>query len=208
MAQIAVYVDGFNVYYGRCRGRRGRKWLDFLSLARSLRPLDEIVKIRYFTARVSGTVADGTKPVRQQVYLRALRTIPILDVHEGYFRTDDEWFPLVAPDPEGPFEAHVWSTQEKGSDVNLATYLLLDGMDGLYQEALVISNDGDLGLPVQMAVERFGPVHVLAPNDKQNVTLEHAASSYERLYESKVRQSQFPETMSDANGTIRKPADW
>ena len=101
----------------------------------------------------------------------------------------------------------MWSTQEKGSDVNLATYLILDGMDRLYEEAVVLSNDGDLGLPVQMAAARFGPVHVYAPNDKPNAPLE-AAAAYERLFESKVRQNQFAPVLADAEGTIRKPADW
>jgi hypothetical protein len=33
----------------------------------------EIIAIKYFTARVSGTSVDQSKPQRQDVYLRALR---------------------------------------------------------------------------------------------------------------------------------------
>ncbi len=35
-------------------------------------------------------------------------------------------------------------------------------MDGLYDEALVISNDSDLVEPIAVANRRFGPVHVVA----------------------------------------------
>ena len=32
--------------------------------------------------------------------------------------------------------------------MNLATYLLLDGLDGLYESAVVISDDSDLEAPI------------------------------------------------------------
>jgi hypothetical protein len=41
----------------------------------------------------------------------------------------------------------VHDTEEKGTDVNLATYLLVDGYEGDYEQALVMSNDADLALP-------------------------------------------------------------
>ena len=34
-------------------------------------------------------------------------------------------------------------TEEKGSDVNLSTYLLLGAFEGDYEQAVVISNDSD-----------------------------------------------------------------
>jgi hypothetical protein len=43
----------------------------------------------------------------------------------------------------------VYHTEEKGSDVNLATRLILDGLDGLWEEAIVISNDSDLESPIR-----------------------------------------------------------
>jgi hypothetical protein len=59
-----------------------------------------------------------------------------------------------------------------------------------------------------LASERFGRVHVFAPNDKPGTDLENAAASYSRLYESAVRQSQFPDEMTDADGTFYKPESW
>ena len=70
-----VYVDGFNLYYRALKGTAW-KWLDLPALfAKILQPHHEIQKIKYFTARVSATPADPSKPQRQDVYLRALRRV-------------------------------------------------------------------------------------------------------------------------------------
>ena len=37
-----------------------------------------------------------------------------------------------------------WVPEEKGSDVNLASHLLVDGFTGKYEVAVVVSNDADL----------------------------------------------------------------
>ena len=67
-----VYVDGFNLYY-RTPKRTPRKWLDVVALfTRVLQPRHRILTVKYFTARVSGTPADPSKPQRQDVFLRAL----------------------------------------------------------------------------------------------------------------------------------------
>ncbi|MCU1222929.1 MAG: hypothetical protein JWQ42_1022 [Edaphobacter sp.] len=52
MANVNVYIDGFNLYYGALK-RTPYKWLDLGLLARTLRPTDTIQQIHYFTARVS-----------------------------------------------------------------------------------------------------------------------------------------------------------
>ena len=49
----------------------------------------------------------------------------------------------------------VWvdKTEEKGSDVNLASHLLHDGFKGLYDAAVIITNDSDLAEPIRMVRE-------------------------------------------------------
>jgi len=68
-----VYVDAFNLYYGCLKGTPYR-WLDLDALCRQLLPRDQIHRIRYFTALVSGRPGDLRQPQRQQAYLRALQT--------------------------------------------------------------------------------------------------------------------------------------
>ena len=79
-----VYVDGFNLYYGALKGRSW-KWLDLPALfAKVLQPQHDILTVKYFTARVSGTRTDPSKPQRQDVYLRALqRHRPEVEVFLG-----------------------------------------------------------------------------------------------------------------------------
>ena len=50
-----VYVDGFNLYYGALKGTPW-KWLDLPALfAKVLQPHHDILAVKYFTARISGT---------------------------------------------------------------------------------------------------------------------------------------------------------
>ena len=49
-----VYVDGFNLFYGALKGTPF-KWLDPVSLfEKVLQPRHDILKVKYFTARVVG----------------------------------------------------------------------------------------------------------------------------------------------------------
>lgn len=50
----------------------------------------------------------------------------------------------------------VIKTEEKGSDVNLALYLLSDGYKNAYDVAVIVSNDSDLLLPIQFAKKELG----------------------------------------------------
>ena len=58
--------------------------------------------------------------------------------------------PLANPQPNGPKFATVVKTEEKGSDVNIATHMVHDAHLGLYDTAVVISNDSDLVEPVKI----------------------------------------------------------
>ena len=59
-----IYVDGFNLYYRALKGT-SYKWLDLLGLFRDiLKPHHDILKIKYFTARINARHGDGSKPQR------------------------------------------------------------------------------------------------------------------------------------------------
>lgn len=89
-----VYVDGFNLYYGALRGTPF-KWLDPVRLSALLLPGGYVIdRLGYFTARVSGSFAEGA-PARQQVYLKALETLPGVDIHYGRFVARTVWRPLA-----------------------------------------------------------------------------------------------------------------
>lgn len=86
VADVVVYVDGFNLYYGSLK-RTPYKWLDLGRLCTAMLPADRVTAIKYYTARISARPGNPTAPNDQQIYLRALRTIPNLSITYGHFLT-------------------------------------------------------------------------------------------------------------------------
>ncbi|MBI4498628.1 MAG: NYN domain-containing protein [Chloroflexi bacterium] len=205
-----AYIDGFNFYYGAVR-RTPYKWLDFSRLCQLLLRGDTVNRIRYFTAIVDSRPDDPQKTSRQLTYLRALETIPGLSVHLGHFLTQEVTRPLADPPLEGPQYVRVINTEEKGSDVNLASHLLMDGIAQDYELAVVFSNDSDLMLPISMVCNDLGlKVGIFNPHKNVSRALRAIPNLlfYRPVRSWSLRDSQFPESLTDANGTVTKPATW
>jgi hypothetical protein len=203
-----VYVDAFNLYYRALQGTP-YKWLDILKLCRLALPKYQIHRIRYFTALIRPRPSDPRQPQRQQAYIRALLTLPKTSVHYGTFLSNPKWLPLYAPVRGLPGVVQVLNTEEKGSDVNLATFLLCDGYENDYQAAIVISNDSDLVTPIEVVRSRLmKPVVLLSPANRPNVELVKAATFVKAIRKGVLAASQFPLTLQDVHGTITKPPGW
>jgi len=201
-----LYIDAFNLYYRCLKGTRF-KWLDLGKMCSLLLPQHEVRRIRYFTARVEARPDDPQQPQRQQTYLRALATVPNLSIHYGSFLTKPKRLPLAHPKPGEPRTVEVLRTEEKGSDVNLATHLLVDGFKRDYDVAVVISNDSDLKGPIEAVRSELGQtVGVVIPGNLPRSAL--PADFYKRIRSGILAASQFPGTLRDQHGTIRKPKGW
>ncbi len=200
-----VYVDGFNLYYGCLKGSP-YKWLDLSVLARALLPGEDVNRIRCFTAIVSARPGDPDQPQRQQVYLRALKTIPRPSVHMGHYLSHSTRMPLAHPLSGGPTTVEVIKTEEKGSDVNLATYLLLDAFERDCDAALVISNDSDLKEPISVAQSVLGlTVGIANPHPARRRSRALRPTFFKQIRESALRSSQFLPILQDEKGETRKP---
>jgi len=209
-----VYVDAFNLYYGSLKGT-AHKWLDLRAFCQRSFPLprNKINAIRYFTARVKARPHDPDQPKRQEIYLRALRTLPNLSIHFGHYLESSVRMRLVTPPPGGPATVEVIKTEEKGSDVNLAAHLLMDAFRGRFEVALVISNDSDLAEPIRLVrSELRKKVLVLMPccnGGTPSIQLRKVASKAFLVDPVHLAASQFPDRLTDASGaTISKPASW
>lgn len=200
-----VYIDGFNLYYGALR-KTPYRWLNVARMCQWLLPNDNIEAIRYFTALVNPRPNDPDQRVRQEAYLRALETIPNLSVIYGYFLTHEVTMALA----DGRGFAKVVKTEEKGSDVNIATHMLMDGFRGAYDLAVVVSNDSDLLLPIRFVTEMLGkPVGLLNPQrHPTSAALAPYAHFIKHIRAGVLAKSQFPETLSDRNGEFSKPDRW
>lgn len=209
MALTNIYVDGFNLYYG-CVKDTPFRWLDVGQLCMRLVPREhQVQRIRYFTARVSARPQDPSAPRRQQVYLRALATIPNLTIFYGHFLTSEVQMPLARPSPGGPTSVRVLKTEEKGSDVNLASHLLLDTFRRDCEAAFIISNDSDLLEPIRIARREFGvAVGLGCPHKQPSQVLKQEVDFMRTIRRGALRASQFPSTLVDARGTFTKPAAW
>jgi hypothetical protein len=81
---------------------------------------NRFLKIKYFTALVTARPGDPDQPNRQQIYLRALKTIPKLEIIHGHFLEHEVNMPLAGSPPGRPKYARVIRIEEKGWDVKIA----------------------------------------------------------------------------------------
>lgn len=203
-----VYVDAFNLYYGCLKGTP-YKWLDIAELCRLLLPKNDILHIRYFTAMVGARADDADKPVRQQTYLRALGTLPNFTIHRGHFLTHEVTMPRPPVAGQPTRYTQVIKTEEKGSDVNIATYLVSDAYESKFDIAVVITGDSDLTEPVRLVKDRLGRrVGILNPQDRPSFHLAGVATFYKRVRTGVLRSSQFANPLRDAVGEFHKPQGW
>lgn len=217
-----VYVDGFNLYYRLLKARPHCKWINPLALAANvLDPANAITKVWYFTAHVSARV-DPDAPKRQQIHLDALHSVPEIDIKYGKFLVNKQWAGLVPPDldpakpkakpPFVPWPAvvRIYRTEEKGSDVNLATQLLIDSFKNNYDVAAIVTNDTDLVEPIRFATKEMGKiVGLLTPVPEPAPSLTKVATFVRHIREQHLLAAQFPNPLELASGKVlTKPASW
>lgn len=203
-----VYVDGFNLYFGSIKGTP-HKWLNIRQLCEMLLPRNDVERIKYFTAKVSARPSNPNAPVNQEAYLRALRTLPNFETYFGHFLTHTVKMPLAHPVAGLPRYVDVIKTEEKGSDVNLATQLLNDAHLGRFDVAVVVSGDSDLLGPVKIVMDELGKtVGVLNPQQRTCRVLANQATFYKHIRQGVLSQCLFPPTLTDASGTFHKPPTW
>jgi uncharacterized LabA/DUF88 family protein len=202
-----VYVDGFNLYYGSLKGTAYR-WLDLFALARALVPRATVASVRFFTAKVHGR-GDPSRPTRQETYWSALRATGV-EIIEGHFLEHATAMRTVNPPP---LTVQVWKAEEKGSDVNLASYLVRDAFTGVFERALVLSNDSDLALPIRLVRdEAKRPIRVgfpiSNPNRRRSVQLQQVVTDFRDLRPNTLAACQLPNPMVSGTSTYHKPPSW
>ncbi len=101
-------------------------------------------------------------------------------------------------------------TEEKGSDVNLATYLLADVFRADADTFVVVSNDSDLMEPIRVVSQELGyRVGIVNPHPTVSRALLRTRPSFtKQIRRGALAASQFPEKLPDATGLITKPATW
>jgi hypothetical protein len=244
---VGFYIDGFNLYYGGRSyfgSRPGWRWLDLRALATTIATIASqqpawsgatVTRVVYCTAR--------TGDPDQDAYLGALKAHNAYDwVEWGYYAEKLIHRPLATQPPgvarpqvanpaipmrvqhagkhldAAIFMASVSHREEKGSDVNLGTHLLLDVLAGTVGAALVVTNDSDLKLPLREARERV-PVGLLNPgNPKWRPTAGALRATptagvgghwWGHISANQYLGHQLPDPVSDGAGkTYNRPTRW
>ena len=197
--RVAVYIDGFNLYYGlRDQGWKRFYWLNVSELAtRLVRPGEQVVQVHYFTARVRPASS------KQLSYLEALDSVPGIQIHYGKFLRKTR----KCPDCAGVYPVH----EEKMTDVNIALAMVLDAEDDTYDRAILISADSDLTRPISTVSQRcpHKEVSVAFPPRRNSNDLQRVATNSFRINHQHVSQSQLPQTLTTNSGhTVTQPRDW
>ena len=212
--RVIAYIDGFNLYYGLRAARYQRYyWLDLVALARNLlRRHQVLVCTKYFTARIAGPKpADSPakkarlreKRKRQTTWLDALATLPDLRIFEGHYLARDMRCRRCG--------AEWTSHEEKMTDVNIATELLLDAFNDAFDTTLLVSGDSDLVAPVRAVRQRFRDKRVVVafPPRRRSGDLCAAASACITIGRATLARSLLPETVTTPAGhRLRRPSSW
>lgn len=120
-----------------------------------------------------------------------------------------------SPVPNAAFIVSYARREEKGSDVNVASHLLLDILGNLVDAGIVISNDSDLSFPAQQARFRV-PVGIVNPSPKYTATklkdspgVGAGSHWWRQLTMADYRNHQLPDPVQSQRGpTYAKPAGW
>jgi len=223
LLNIWAYIDGFNLYNGALKSTPYR-WLDLQSFSQNLRPTDNVSKVKFFTAKVNARPNDPDQPVRQMRYWRALRTMNTIEIIEGHFLTKPTYLPevtsvdaIAAQQNAGvntrgmrPTMAHVYRSEEKGTDVNLAIHLVHDAHLGRFDAAIVVSNDSDLAGAVGIVKKEISkPVFFFHPSSPYpSFLLKKEATRFREITNTHLSNSQFPSSLTDSRGPFSKPSGW
>ena len=203
--RTTIYVDGFNLYYG-CLRNTNYKWLDLSALfPRILKKKHKIEEINYFTAHVKPTDGDENIHFRQQAYLNALKSLSLMKFHYGNFENYNVKLRKKQPPHD---RVEVIKTEEKGSDVNLATHILNDAWLNKYDCAVVVSNDSDLSEAMVLIKKHFPQklLGLISPSTTVSKKLAKQSDFQRFIRKSDLEKSQFPDTIQGTN--ITKPKSW
>ena len=210
MIRTIIYVDGFNLYYGSLR-KTPYKWLDLKALFTTLlNKQNEIVEIKYFTARISPQYKGDNSNDRQKIYLKALEAhINNISIYYGHYLSHIVNVKVHNPPPASPPYLDIIKTEEKGSDVNLSLHILNDAWLDRYDCAVLVSNDGDIAEALRFVKEDHNKkIGLFIPGKDRKISkeLQKYATFIKRIRPNDLLSSQLPNPIQ--NTQLFKPKEW
>lgn len=197
--RVAVFIDGFNLYFGIKSAFPKLKWLNLYLLCQNLlKPNQTLVDVYYFTARISN---DPSKEKRQSIYISAVSNTPVKIIY-GHYKSKYKSCNRCG---------FTWqANEEKMTDVNIAMQMFTGAFQDSYDRAILISGDSDLVPPIKSIRHLFNKkVLVIFPPDRHNNSVKQAANESMNLGKGPIKSSQFNEVITLGNNfEIKKPIQW
>ena len=200
--RVIFYIDGFNLYFGISSKKwTSLKWLDIRSLSYNLLKSEQTIEsINYFTARVRNS---PEKEKRQNTYLEALYIHSGINITYGRFQPNTITCYSCGHSYSSP--------NEKMTDVNIASTMLVDAFKNNFDTAILISGDTDLIPPIREIKKYFPEKRVIAafPPGRQNISLQKMAHASFIIGRKKLLDSQLPNEIRKKDGYIlKRPEEW
>jgi len=151
--KIVVYIDGSNLYFSIKKTFNCK--IDIERLCKKLIGNNEIIKVNYYIAPVE-QFSNPVMYAEQQSFFEKLKKIEKLNIIFG----------RLEKRRKGGEIYYV----EKASDVNLALDLVLDAQKEAYDEAYLISNDGDFSGAVNSAINFGKKVIYVAIGNRKSIS--------------------------------------
>lgn len=117
---------------------------------------------------------------------------------------------LGVPQPDALFMVSTLHQEEKGTDVNVASRLLIDVLERSVDAAVVVTNDSDLKLPVQFAREHV-PIGMVNPHGGRFAgdLAGHPTDGAGRHWWRRLGPEDFYDhQLSDPSAGYRRPPAW
>jgi hypothetical protein len=147
-----VYIDGYNWYHAIFKHHPEWKWLNIQTYFEALRPDEEIVSVKLFSAMIDPDKPASDARARQQKYFDALRTLPKVEVILGMFQPRE-----VTCRANGcKYTYH----EEKKTDTNIATAILTDAFASRCQRMHIVSGDSDIQPPVEWVATNLSGIKI------------------------------------------------
>ena len=200
--RIIAYVDGFNLYFGlKDSGWKCYYWLNIFTVCHKLLiDHQHLVLVKYFTSRIK---SPEDKKKRQSTYLEALNTLAGIKLYYGIYQTT----PIICD--ECGFQNDV--PEEKMTDVQIASEMIVDAYNNRFDKAFLISGDRDL-VPAIEKIRTTPPnkkVIAVFPPKRLNADLRGAANGYLHLTEEILKNSLLPSEITKTDGyVLRCPSSW
>lgn len=209
-----VYVDGLNLYKRLVQNYPEYKWLDLVKLAQNLLPQYEVILVRYFTARIKPPRTDPEAANRQDAYLQALKSLePKLSISFGRMTSNNKVYPISpekVDDRGGLLLARVRVTEEKGSDVALASQMIFDAAMRSADLYVLVSSDSDFEPTLRLLSRDLGSnIALFSPSRMPSRSLLVSEKMLVRtIRESVLKSSQLPNPVVIRGNSIHKPNKW